>query len=165
MSAKKIIPSFGDFAFDNEQTINKKNNNKNSDIVEQNSDIVEQNSDIVEQNSDRVEYNGFIIYCVEHDDGCILKLNNNHDEEIDDAIDYAIDYIQMNHNEIAKALCGILNNKYNHRNCCLEFHGLSFNNKLMCHKNQKYYDMCAGGWKMEYYLNNIIKQNELKLLK
>lgn len=138
----KIIPDIGNFI------TGKENNN------------IENNND-----GQRIQYNGYIIYCLEHDDGCILELNNYHDEEEDDAVSYAVNYIDANYDKLTKAICGVIHNNNNNNNngriCNLVFHGFSSGKKIMCYENQKYYDMCAGGWKIEYYLNCIVKQSDI----
>lgn len=78
-------------------------------------------------------YISHYFYCTTHDDGYILKTNNNN-EPVN---------IINNH-------CG--ENPSSHCNCI--YHGTK-------PRSQNYYDMCSGGWKIEYFNDNVYYEKNL----
>ena len=100
----------------------------------------------------RVTYNGYIVYCVDHDQGAIIKLRATHDEDTEEALAYGLQYTTQKSDLIGQRICGC-------RKCNVKFHGLAIDEKILIGHSQKFYDMLAGGWKLSYFGEEMYKQD------
>lgn len=100
----------------------------------------------------RTTYNGFIVYCVDHDQGAIIKLRFTHDEEVEEAMAYGLEYTTNKRDLIGERICGC-------SKCNVKFHGLAMDDKIVIGQSQKFYDMLGGGWKLSYFGEEMYRQD------
>ena len=102
--------------------------------------------------SNRVVYNGYVVYCYYHDQGAIIKLDCSHDEECDDALSHGRKKIIEISDNLGKRICSC-------NGCNFKFHGLSLEDKIIIGETQKMYDILGGGWKTEYFKEEMYKMS------
>jgi len=104
---------------------------------------------------DRVIYNGYVVFCEKHDTGAIVTLNNTHDEEVVDAINYGNTVIEKYSKDIGKKMC--------QTDCdsCVYLDGLSLDNKIVFGHHQKYYDTFFEGWCLDDFTKQTFSLNKI----
>ncbi len=104
---------------------------------------------------DRVIYNGYVVFCETHNTGAIVKLNNTHDEEVVDALDYGNTVIEKYSKDIGKKMC--------QTNCvsCVYLDGLALDNKIVFGHHQQYYDTFFEGWRLEDFTKQTFSLNKI----